>query len=252
MRISNDFMRSGEWISRKRCRALQGGKICGYGAAPATDQTPIKREKTGFTLIELLVVIAIIAILASLLLPALTSAKSLAQSVSCLNNLKQLGGVSMMYINDMNDTLPKTWDGNAVWAVRMRDAGYFTLPADQKWLYCGSWVKDGMFNADKSLGLGWTYGRDVQAKTDKLSTLSEPSSYDMYGDSIITLSGTDYLFQRYYYYPASPTEGQRIHLRHRRRANFWFLDGHADSMGVAELSLPKPINSGLGYNNYYY
>ena len=62
-----------------------------------------RNRTAAFTLIELLVVIAIIAILAALLLPVLSRAKMTAQSIACVNNLKQLQLCFHLYVSDNND-----------------------------------------------------------------------------------------------------------------------------------------------------
>jgi prepilin-type N-terminal cleavage/methylation domain-containing protein/prepilin-type processing-associated H-X9-DG protein len=64
------------------------------------------RQQHGFTLIELLAVIAIIAVLASLLLPALSTAKATAQRTACMNNFKQLQVAWLSYTHDNNDQFP--------------------------------------------------------------------------------------------------------------------------------------------------
>ncbi len=61
------------------------------------------RRPSGFTLIELLVVIAIIGILASMLLPALASAKERGKRAVCINNLRQMAIANLVYAGDNND-----------------------------------------------------------------------------------------------------------------------------------------------------
>jgi prepilin-type processing-associated H-X9-DG protein/prepilin-type N-terminal cleavage/methylation domain-containing protein len=72
----------------------------------AASKNPYKHVLGGFTLIELLVVIAIIVILAAMLFPVLSKAKTRAQTLTCLNNVKQLELCCHLYATDFNDFWP--------------------------------------------------------------------------------------------------------------------------------------------------
>ncbi|MHC4842494.1 MAG: prepilin-type N-terminal cleavage/methylation domain-containing protein [Planctomycetota bacterium] len=66
----------------------------------------MRRTNKGFTLIELLVVIAIIALLMSILMPALRKVREMGKRATCMNNLKNLTLIWVMYSDDFDGRIP--------------------------------------------------------------------------------------------------------------------------------------------------
>lgn len=183
-----------------------------------------------FTLVELLVVIGIITMLAGLMLPTLAQARDKAKSASCLNNLKQWGLATQLFVLENQDLLPKDGSPNG---SSTNEGWYIDLPrmlglepyGRQAWRTNAAvepgrslWICPGNPRRSNGNNLfhyclnehvnGLGAGRQV-----KLSTLPKPSQ-------------TVWLFDNGKL--AAVAQQNNIHTNlHNGGAQFTFLDGHS-------------------------
>ena len=209
-----------------------------------------------FTLIELLVVLAIIGVLVTLLMPSLSKARKSALSAACLSNLKQQGIASISYADDNQEIFlvaSNKWWNQIFWEKNYmpRTEGAMTCPSLP---FNGNWQSENYVTYGGVVDTGGGNLRDGYIKNSDFKgadskQVESPGEFFLFTDSA-KINGDGILVQwvNIRWSNGSDGAGQRVHTRHNKAANVWFMDGHAMSHKRGSLK-SMGFNSGWTEGN---
>ena len=226
----------------------------------------MKHTKHCFSLIELLVTIAVIAILAGLLLPALNSARAKAHTITCANNLKQLGLAAISYSSDH--------DGHYV--PNVASAGYFWENLVATRYLTGAKDYDGVKGKNRLLPIppllcpaeqhsNATFDNEAAARTKSTdyaqnyyldySLLNQSNSdiflklTDFKHSSKVFMYGDRYWYPKWVFSPFNADSAITLGMmRHSQGMNMCYADGHVS--WLARNRYPDKTNPMTGETSY--
>lgn len=215
-----------------------------------------------FTLIELLLVVSIMLILASLLFPALHSAREKSKTIACAGgNLKQVLSAGLLYAGDHNGNLfmvSTAGDGTTPFSTVLFNGNY--IPSGSSVIYCPSAPLPD-FNCWFTYGGNFTplaYTLPVPAGfvnyvCHSLYRCTTPSTDTLLGDTTVRITHASFPNQYYRYYLTWLSASGGIFLRHSGGiANMAFIDGHVEGCNdkrLKNIGITAYIDK--NYNEFY-